>query len=193
MKRNYSILDEKELLLLLKEDDEKAFREIYVRFHDFLYRYVYKLTRGDEQGSQDILQTLFLNLWNKRNDLNISGKLYNYLNQGVRYGFLNQERSKGNLSRYQDDLLRFIHQGKATTEDYIFEKELTARLRKLAEEIPGKGGEAFLLFHLEQYSHAQIAEALGVSEKTVKNLLSKSTKDIRLKIGLSLTLLFLLP
>lgn len=193
MKKDYSKLDENELLALLQESNEKAFKEIYLRFHDFLYSYAFRLTRGNEQESEDILQTLFLNLWSKRDELQISGKLFNYLSQSVRYGFLNQERSKSNLSRYQDDLFRFIEEGKATTEEYLFESELVLRLRQVADSIPGKGGEVFLLFHLEQYDHSQIADKLGISEKTVKNLLSRSTKDIRLKLGLALTLLFVLP
>lgn len=193
MKRNYRDLDEAELLRLLEKGDERAFKEIYLRFHDFLYSYAFRLTRGNEQESEDILQTLFLNLWTKRADLQITGKLFNYLSQSVRYGFLNQERIKSNLSRYQDDLFRFIEEGKATTDEYLFENELTARLRQVAESIPGKGGEVFLLYHLEQYDHAQIAAKLSISEKTVKNLLSRSTKDIRLRLGLALALLFVLP
>src|SRR5690606_36736664 len=109
------------------------------------------------------------------------------------FGFLNQERRKSNFSRYQDDLFRFIEEGKSTTEEYLFENELTLRLRKIAENTPGKGGEVFLLFHLEQKNHSEIAAKLGISEKTVQNLLTRFTKDIRRKLGLSLLLLFLLP
>lgn len=189
---NYSDLEDSALLELLKQDDEIAFKEIYVRFHDFLYHYAFRLTNGDKQESQDILQTLFLNLWNKRNEIHISGKLFSYLYQSIQYGFLNQERSKSTFSRYSEDLRNYINEGKATTEEYIFEKELTQRLRQIAAAMPGKGGEVFTLFYFDNYTHTEIADILGISEKTAKNLLYKSTKDIRLKIGLSIVLLFLL-
>jgi len=189
---DYGEMEDQVLLELLREDDELAFKEIYGRFHDFIYTYAFRLTGGNEQESQDILQTLFINLWSKRNSLNISGKLFYYLNQSVRYGFLNQERNRANLSRYQASLLHYINEGHADTDEHLFEKELSARLRKLAEGLPGKGGSIFLLYHFEHYSHAQIAETLGISQKTVKNLLSRSTKDIRLKLGLKLVLQLLL-
>lgn len=189
---DYSDLEDATLLELLKQDDEMAFKEIYVRFHDFLYHYAFRLTNGNKEESQDILQTLFLNLWNKRNEIHVSGKLFSYLYQSIQYGFLNQERSKSTFSRYSEDLRNYIGEGKATTEEYIFEKELEQRLRKIAEAMPGKGGEIFTLFYFDNYTHSEIAGILGISEKTTKNLLYKSTKDIRLKIGLSIVLLFLL-
>ncbi len=188
----YSQLKDTELMQLVKQDDELAFREIYRRFHDFLYTYAFRLTGGNDEESQDIVQTIFLNLWEKRSTLDISGKMFNYLNQSVRYGFLNQQRNRTNLTTYKTDLLHYIHEGRTQTDDYIFEKELVERLRQLAQNIPGKGGDIFLLYYFDNYSHAEIASTMGISEKTVKNLLSKSTKDLRLKIGLSLSMFLLL-
>lgn len=187
----YSQLEDTELMEMLKQDDESAFREIYNRFHDFLYTYAFRLTGGNEEESQDIVQTIFLNLWDKRSTLSISGKMFNYLNQSVRYGFLNQQRNKANLTTYKTDLLKYINGGMTQTDDYIFEKELVERLRRLAQEMPGKGGDIFLLYYFDNYSHAEIAGTLGISEKTVKNLLSRSTKDLRLKLGFSLSMLLL--
>jgi len=61
----YRKLEDTALLQLLRKDDEQSFREIYARFHDFLYIYAFRLTGGDEYESQYILQTLFHDLWNK--------------------------------------------------------------------------------------------------------------------------------
>lgn len=184
-------MDDQSLLSLVKKGDERAFREIYDRFHDFLYVYAYRLT-GDDAESRDILQTLFANLWANRDRQDISGKLFAYLHRGIRYGFLNQERNKIVVSRYRQDLLKYLNEGIATTEEYLFEKELIERLRNLAEHLPGKQGKAFILSYFDNYSHAEIADALGISEKTVKNLLSSAARDIRLKIGLGIALFFLI-
>ena len=58
--------------------------------------------------------------------------MLNYLSQSVLYGYLNQQRNKTNLTTYKENLLHYIHAGSPQTDDYIFEKELIARLRKLA-------------------------------------------------------------
>ncbi|SMC62246.1 RNA polymerase sigma factor [Pedobacter nyackensis] len=187
---NYQDLTDVELLALMKDDDEKAFEEIYSRFHDFLYTYAFKLT-GEENETSDILQVLFVNLWTKRHHLEISGKLVNYLHQGIKYGFLNEERRRATLSKYQESLKQYLSEGYTHTEEQLFEKELVNRLRKIAEEIPGKGGQIFLMTYFDNLSVSEVAETLGISEKTVRNLQSKATKDVRLKSGLSIALFFL--
>ena len=65
-------------------------------------------------------------------------------------------------------------------------------MEKIAEQLPGKEGRVFLLFHFMQYSREEIAEILGVSQKTVTNLMAKAVNNIKLRVGLSVFLYFLL-
>ncbi|SKB82544.1 RNA polymerase sigma-70 factor, ECF subfamily [Sphingobacterium nematocida] len=188
---DYQTLDEHELLALLRSDDQRAFDEIYARFHDFLFFYAYKLTQ-DESESRDILQALFVNLWTKRNELEIKGTILSYLHQGIKYGFLNEERRKTVVSKYKESLHKYLQEGYTHTEEAVFEKELIKRLRGLAEEMPGKSGQVFLMAHFDNLSISQIAELLDISEKTVRNLQSKAVKDVRLKLGLAIAIFLLI-
>ncbi|TDQ80127.1 RNA polymerase sigma factor [Sphingobacterium yanglingense] len=188
---DYQGLDEHELLALLKSDDKKAFDEIYARFHDFLFFYAYKLT-NDEFASRDILQALFVNLWIKRNDLQIKGSVLSYLHQGIKYGFLNEERRKSVVTQYKQSLHAYLQEGYTHAEEKVFEKELVRRLHDLAEEMPGKAGQVFVLTYFDNLSVSQIAEMLNVSEKTVRNLHSRAIKDARLKLGLAIAVFLLM-
>lgn len=187
----YTDLDDEALFDLVKTDDARAFETLYNRFHDFLYVYAHKLT-GNDSDSDEIIQTIFVNLWEKRSELAISGQLFAYLHRSVRYGFLNQQRNREVLGRYQQDLQQYLLRHDNPTESLLFEKELVSRLRELAQQLPGKGGQAFLMAYFDNYSHAEIAQALGISEKTVKNLLSHAAKDLRLRTGLAIALFFIL-
>ena len=184
--------DDKELLLRLQNGDEPAFAEIFNSYHSFLFIQAYKLSQ-DEQEAQDIVQDIFVNLWANREKLGIRGPLVIYLSKCVRFGFLKKVRSKATRTKYEADLAYFIQRGECTTDDVLLEQELITRLKSLAQTMPNKTGRAFILKHLEQYSIAEIAEVLNVSTKTVSNMLSQATKDIKLKLGLRIMLSLLLP
>ncbi|SEM85761.1 RNA polymerase sigma-70 factor, ECF subfamily [bacterium A37T11] len=188
----YRTLPEDQLIALLKQGDESAFNEIYLRYYDFLITYSFKLT-GDEQESKDIVQDLFVNLWTNRLKTEITGKLFSYLHQGVRYGFLYRERGKNSTTRFQEGLKHFLKRENNAVDNYILEKELIARLEKLAMTLPGKTGKVFLMTHFGNYSPEEIAKAMGINERTVKNLLSQAVKNMKLRLGLALLLGILLP
>ncbi|SEM04025.1 RNA polymerase, sigma subunit, SigY [bacterium A37T11] len=186
------LTDEKELLLRLKEGDEVVFTRIYHHYHPFLYSLAYKLT-GDEDESNDIIQDIFIKFWQKRAQLDIQGMLLGYLQFMVRNCFLNRERDRGTWSRYQADLMDYLKEERLPVEEYVFERELIVRLEQIAATLPGKMGQVFLMTHFQHFSEAEIALALGISEKTVKNLLSMAMGNVKVQLGLSVLLFLLQP
>jgi len=183
--------DEKELLLSLRDGEQLAFAAIFNHYNAFLFLQAYKLTR-DEDDARDIVQDIFINLWNSREKLSIHGPLIVYLSKSVRFGFFKMVRSKAYRSRYEEEMATFMAGGHCTTDELLLEQELVAQLKQLAEAMPSKTGRAFILRHLEQYSIDEIAEALDVSPKTVSNMLSQAKNDLKLKLGISILISLLL-
>ncbi|SEN02110.1 RNA polymerase sigma-70 factor, ECF subfamily [bacterium A37T11] len=181
------LIDEVHLLEKLREGDERAFRAIYNHYYDFLLMYAFQLSQ-DEDVAQDIVQDIFLNLWIKRASLDIHSSLFNYLHQSVRFGFFKQERKKGTDTAYKEDLRQYIHNYAHAGDEFLFEKELIARLEKLADDLPGKEGQIFTLTYFSQLTPEEIAEKLGVSQKTVTNLLARAVKNLKLQLGLGIIL-----
>ena len=184
---NVAELNDKELLNLLSEDNEPAFNEIYHRYHDFLYAYAYKLT-GDPDDSNEIIQTIFINLWTKRSELRIHRQLITYLHRSVRFGFLNMIKSRSVLTRYEADLQRYLDTKQHAVDEYLIEKELIEQLRAIAGALPGKYGKVFLLSCFENHSTEELADIMQVSEGTIRNILTKAVKDVRLQAGLAIAL-----
>src|SRR5690606_33833779 len=80
--------DEKDLLKRLQDGDETAFKAIYHQYHPALYLYAYKLTE-DEDDAADLVQELFITLWENRNRIDIKESLRAYLYRSIRHRFLN--------------------------------------------------------------------------------------------------------
>src|SRR4051812_6602008 len=80
---DYKSLSDQELLVLLKEGEHPAFAEIYNRFYSLLYVHAYRRL-SDEDSANDLIQDVFVSLWEKRNDLIVKSSLSSYLYAIVR-------------------------------------------------------------------------------------------------------------
>src|SRR6266700_5941362 len=72
------------LLLLMAKSDQVAFTSLYRRYWEFLFITAVKVIRSREDAA-DIVQEVFLSLWNRRCDLSLTGPLSAYLLTSVRY------------------------------------------------------------------------------------------------------------
>lgn len=187
----YRLLPENRLVVLLNHGDKQAFAELFHRYHHFLISFADRLTR-DKDESNDLIQEVFIRAWQHRERLDDSKSLFNYLKVSVRHAFLNRERSKTSNTAFKQELANYLSERHEGVEGHLAEKELIERLETIARMLPGKMGRVFVMTHFEQYSEAEIAAALQVSEKTVRNLLSQAITNIRLRIGLAIALGILL-
>lgn len=183
--------DVKALLEKLRDGDGTAFTTIFNQYNQFLFLQAYKLTR-DEDDARDIVQDIFVNLWDNREKLNIHMPLVVYLSKSVRFGFFKKIRNSSNRIRYEQDFASYIDNGKCTTDEILLEQELVERLKQLAASMPHKTGKALILKYLEAYSISEIAETLDLSTKTVSNILSQAKNDLKLKLGMAILLSLLL-
>ncbi len=185
----YSKYSDGVLVLFIKESDKGAFTELYDRYSGVLYVYAFKLTNS-EDDARDLLQEIFISFWDRREKLALRGEVSAYLYSAVRFQFLkNIERAKVRTRYVTAFLAEFSEE--LAADDYIGAKELAALVEQYVNHLPPQMGKVFTLSRLQQYSNEEIAEELGISEKTVRNLLSESTRKLRPNIGLSF-LLFLL-
>ena len=75
-------ITEQELLALLKQDDERAFRELFNRFYKYLLVTAYNIG-GDNNLAKDLAQDVLLELWRKRASIEIQSSLKSYLRRAV--------------------------------------------------------------------------------------------------------------
>src|SRR5215217_3300225 len=180
----YSKLSDVELTGLLRSGNDAAFSEIYSRYWDGLYIHCLKMLR-DESEAQDVVQELFMHLWTKSVELDPKFNLAGYLYISARHRVLNAIRRRKNYDEFIDALADYIVVMDDTILDQISEKELARAIDKEIENLPDKMKAVFICSRKEYLSHREIADKLGISDKTVKKQVANAIKVLRLKIGVS--------
>lgn len=170
---------DEELVILLKENDVVAFREIYVRYWYDLYLISNKRLRSKE-ASEEIIQNFFTSFWINRKKINISGALKAYLHTSIRYSVIDYLAREATRNNYLE-LLSFDYKDTAnTTEETIFLHEVEDGITQVISKLPAKCRRVFQLSRQHHKSNKEIAEILGISEKTVENHITNALKLFRL-------------
>lgn len=180
---SYNTLSDTELIELLKLDNQQAFSELYNRHKSVLHLHAYKKL-GDLEAAKDLVQELFIYLWNKRNSLADIQNPSGYLHIMLRNRVLDVIAHNKVESKYINSLQSFISEANYTTDRQIREKEFGLFIEKIINELPLKMREVFLMSRNMGKSHKQIAEELGISESTVKNHVKAALKVLRSKLGI---------
>lgn len=170
------------LLTKIRSGEVTAFKDLYKQFSKPLYIYAYRRT-ADHEVAEDILQEVFISVWEKRADLEIEISLKSYLFQAVRFKIADQYRRNGRMQKF------FNEQDVRDWEDPRLADRIDSRLRLGAvmhniDELPEKMRLVFKMSRFEHRSVNSIAALLNLSPQTVKNQLSKALSTLRRKQAL---------
>ncbi|EJF99775.1 MULTISPECIES: RNA polymerase sigma factor [Flavobacterium] len=169
------------LLNLLKEDDQLAYTEIFERYSRLLVNHAYKMI-GNQDESNDVVQEVFLFIWNKRHELEITGSLSSYLYKATKNKILNHIAHEKVVSRYADSISNFIESDYVFADSKLREKELEAIIESEIALLPEKMREVFLLRKVQELSYDEIALQLNITDKTAKQQVYNSLKILRGKL-----------
>lgn len=180
MINNHDISDF-ELLSLFKTGDERAFKFIYERYWQLLYVAACKIVK-DEEEAKDVVQDVFISFFSKGAELEINVSISVYLYSAVRYKVFDHISKKKIRDNYIGSLNQFIGSGHYSTDRPLIEKEINSEIEKEILNLPEKMREIFELSRKDQLSHKEIADLLGISDKTVKKQINNAIKLIKPKI-----------
>lgn len=177
-----STMTDTELLGLLRSGDRLAFTAIYKRYWKKLLHAAVQKT-GDFMEAENLVQDVFVSLWNRRESIELRGSFAAYLSVSVKYRVINWLDRQRSISLYgADNQLAFDPLDNATQE-YLDLSHLRDRLELLVNELPARAQLVFRLSHEQGYSHREIADELDMSEKAVNAHLVRSRKSLRLRLG----------
>jgi RNA polymerase sigma-70 factor (ECF subfamily) len=174
------VMSDMQLIGRLKADDEAALTMIYRRYWQSLFKAAYNILK-DRQACEDIIQELFIKLWDCRAEVEIAISLKAYLYASVRYGVYRQIRTGSVKSEIFDDLIERLHT--PATHNSIEHKELLLQINQVIDTLPEKCREVYKLSREECLSHKEIALQLNISTKTVENHLTKALRELRGSLG----------
>ncbi|OBQ54778.1 hypothetical protein VQ01_10810 [Tamlana sp. s12] len=175
---------------LLHEGDEQALSLIYKKYWEVMYVAAYNLVKNKEI-SEDIVQDVFVNLWNKRDKLLVKTSLKSYLYTSTIYKVYDFFR-KNNKMIEVELVTNFNEKIQALTpETQLMHKELIQHVESVIDELPEKCKEVFRLSREEGLSNKAIAAQLNISLRTVEGHISKALRFLRMSLSVSLSIDFI--
>jgi len=160
------LTDDIELYRKLKAGDEHAFKVLFQKYYSALCHYGFQLLQ-DSEMAEEIVQELFVRIWEKRESLTIESSVKHYLFISVKNQCLNQLQHQKIRKKYADKMIESPEQ-QIDPEQYFMEVELIRRIEKCIESLPPKRQEIFRLSREKGLKYKEIAQELNISIKTVE-------------------------
>ncbi|MEQ9286500.1 MAG: RNA polymerase sigma-70 factor [Cyclobacteriaceae bacterium] len=178
MEKDFGQLEDSELMECLSHDDRKAFEHIFRTYYQDLCRFGVTYVK-DMDVSEELVQQIFINIWERRYELSISTSMKSYLFTAVRnksFNYLKLQLPK-EYKKVDIDDVGFIDTSNKE-EDIVFE-DLKEYVAKAIDTLPGKCKTIFNLSRNSGLTYKEIAEELDISVKTVENQIGIALKKLR--------------
>ena len=170
--------DDKLLDLVRLEDDRTAFAELYERYWKVLINAAGKRIQSLEIA-EEIVQDVFLSLFVRRKEIKPQSSVEAYLKTAVKFQVFKLYRSQQTHANHLDSIIAENRVAPVTPDAVLEAKQLREQIYKVAEKMPEKCREVFLLSRFEQLSHQDIAARLQISVGTVKKHITKAMQIMR--------------
>ena len=179
-------MTERELIVLLKQKDREAFKDIVEQWKDMVYNTALGILQNEEDA-EDITQEVFIQVFESINDFKEESKFSTWIYRITVTKSLDNLRKKKRKKRFawiqglyganDDEIIDspdFMHPGVK-----MENKEDAAILFKAIEKLPEKQKAAFILNKVENLSYAEIAQIMGTTTLAVDSLFQRSKKNLR--------------
>ena len=169
-KGSHTTESDQSLLDALIKGEETAFEKIYKSYFALLQNYSASIV-GDSEAALEIIQNIFVALWENRKNLDREKSLRNYLLRSTHNNSLRYLKTRFLHLQHQENLNR-------AEEGPEPEQQLSA----LLNELPERSRQVMIMSHIENRKSADIARKLGISVRTVETILYQAMKKLRGKI-----------
>ncbi|KKX47655.1 MULTISPECIES: RNA polymerase sigma factor [Sphingobacterium] len=172
-----------ELFEELKKDNKMAFSILFDRYSDILFRFIQKRIES-VPDVEDIIQEVFISMWNRRSKIEVSDSIYPYLFKAAKYEMIDWLIKSEKRNRHLDylEINKDQYLIGTTSEDELIAKELARLLENEMSRMPDTMRSVFRLSRSEDMSIKDIANQLSLSEQTVKNNVSMALNRLKFKL-----------
>lgn len=166
------------MLSQLQQGSEPAFEKVYKLYSARLYGNLLKLTKSESE-SQEILQDVFLKIWNERERIDTEKSFRSFLFKIAENKVYDFFRKAARDKKKEEELIANATTEYAPFDELFFADENAAILKKAIDTLPPQRQQVFRLCKLEGKSYKEVSELLGISVSTISDHIVKATKTIR--------------
>jgi RNA polymerase sigma-70 factor (ECF subfamily) len=167
-----------ELSKRIANNDQLAYRQLFIRFYAKLIRFVFSITKNKELA-EEIVSDVFINVWRRRSNLEEINnlKLYLYVSaKNITFNYLkklHREKIEDLDAIEIEPEAPFADPGQA-----MITREMNLRLKSAINELPPRCKLIFILVKEDGLSYKDAAKLLNLSVSTIDNQLSIALKKI---------------
>jgi RNA polymerase sigma-70 factor (ECF subfamily) len=176
------MIRDSEIIGGIRRGDIRQFETLFRSSYVSLVKYAGTVIK-DQDTAEEIVQDLFVRLWQDREKLKIESSLNGYLFRSVHNRCLHHIEHKKVVERHANEM---SFESELNTEDpfrTLQYKELQAKIAAILERLPDRCGKIFCMNRFEGLKYSEIAEKLSVSVKTVEANMGKALKEFRKALG----------
>jgi RNA polymerase sigma-70 factor (family 1) len=173
---------EKEILLRLRADDQRAFEEFYKIYSGRIYRTIVSMIK-DREVAQELLQDVFIKVWEKRLDIDPENSFQSYLftiSRNMVYNYLRRTSLKLQIHAYLSASRSELY---THVEEEIHYKEIEETLNSAILRLPAQRRKIFILCKIDGKSYEEVSKLLGISTATINDHIVKATHFLKIDLG----------
>lgn len=171
--------------------NEAVFETVFRQYYAPLCRYARPML-GDIDEAEEVVQAVFLAVWERRETLLITTSLKAYLYRAVHNRCLNRLNQQSVQAGHRQQAADELYSNPPSPTQQLMTDELSTRLQQAMGRLPEQCRRAFELSRFDELSYREIADRLGIATKTVENQIGKALRILRTELSDYLPLLLLL-
>jgi RNA polymerase sigma-70 factor (family 1) len=170
--------NEKELLLQISEGDSNAFGYLFERYYSVIYSASFKFLKVHELA-EDMVQTSFLKIWEKRDTLATIERFDAYLFRVARNEMTDLFRKNLTREKHIQRIRELFEEEAGNPEDQLISKQKRALIADVIGDLPPQQQQAYRLSREQGMNYQAIASEMNLSVNTVKVHISLALKSLR--------------
>lgn len=182
---------DKNTLGRLQKGDEAAFDAIYWEYSSWVYNFILS-TLHDPSVAEDITQSVFLKIWERREHIDPDKGFESYLFTIARHLVYRETEQRFQTEAVLQNIQDKIPHSDELTEEMIDVESLRQYIASLVDQLPPARRRIYQMSRVEHLSNKEIANRLSISEKTVETQLYRSLSFLKEKLYKDSGVLFLM-
>jgi RNA polymerase sigma-70 factor (ECF subfamily) len=177
---------ESALVARVRAGDAAAFETLFRRYYDRLYRFAYGFVSGRQDVAEEVVQHVFVRIWERRSEWVVVGTVQSYLYGAVR----NEAMALLRHERVVDAHAAAVRAAEAASpehvsraDEHLEHAEVQDALREAIAQLPERTREAFVLHRQHHLTYAEIAAAMQISIKGVEYHIGSALRNLRKRLA----------